>query len=141
MKRVHDNVASDVRAAILERRDRLDLLRCRASLLKGRDKLLMTMFLENGNSFRQIASLAGVSESCIAKRIHKITKRLLDGGYVTCLHNREKFSVGEMAMAKDYFLHGLSMHKIGEKHKCTFYQIRKTMMKVRALVRVLDTSS
>jgi len=141
MKSIHDNVGANAREALLERRDRLDLLRCRSGLLKGRDKLLMTMFLENGNSFRQIASLAGVSESCIAKRIRKITKRLLDGGYVTCLHNREKFSVGEMAMAKDYFLHGLSMHKIGENHKCTFYQVRKTMAKVRTLVRLLETDA
>jgi len=46
-----------------EYRDRIDLLRSRVNLLTGKDRLLMTMYLENSNSFRQMARLAGVNES------------------------------------------------------------------------------
>ena len=46
--------------------DRIDLLRARVDILTGRDKALMTMYLENGNTFRQMARIAGVNETTIA---------------------------------------------------------------------------
>ncbi|MBN2457418.1 MAG: hypothetical protein JXB29_12930 [Sedimentisphaerales bacterium] len=136
MKRIHENISDE---ALKERnvyRDRIDLLRCRASLLTGKDKLLMTMYLNNGNSFRQMARLAGVNEVCIARRIHKITKRLIDGQYITCLRNRHLFSDEEMAVAKDYFLLGISMKKIAIKQNLTFYQVRRTLKKIQSLVQI-----
>jgi DNA-directed RNA polymerase specialized sigma subunit len=54
-----------------ECRDRVDLIRQRLSMLNGEDKLLMTMYWENGNTFRQIGRLAGVSRLSIARRIRK----------------------------------------------------------------------
>ena len=38
-----------------EQRDFIDLLRSRLRLLSGKDRLLMTMYLEKGNSYRQLA--------------------------------------------------------------------------------------
>jgi len=122
-----------------EYRDRIDLLRSRVNLLTGKDKLLMTMYLENSNSFRQMARLAGVNETRIARRIHKVTKRLLDGEYITCLRNRNKFSKTEMAIAKDYFLSGLSMKKIAGKRRCSYYRVRKTLKKIQRLVTIVDS--
>jgi len=141
MRRIHDNVGTDAREALMERRERIDLLRSRASLLTGRDRLLMEMYLENGNTFRQMARLAGVNESSIAKRINKVTKRLLDGEYITCLRNRERLGVAELSMAKDYFLDGLSIRRIAEKRGCTFYQVRKTLLKIQAIVRLVQQSA
>jgi len=141
MRRIHDNVGTDARKALMERRERIDLLRSRASLLTGRDRLLMEMYLENGNTFRQMARLAGVNESSIAKRINKVTKRLLDGEYITCLRNRERLGAAELLMAKDYFLDGLSMRRIAEKRECTFYHVRKTMLKIQAIVRLAQQSA
>ena len=119
-----------------EYRDRIDLLRSRVNLLTGKDKLLMTMYLENSNSFRQMARLAGVNETRIARRIHKVTKRLIDGEYITCLRNRKKFTKTEMAIAKDYFLLGLSMKKIAGKRRCSYYHVRKTLKKIQRLVTI-----
>jgi len=119
-------------------RDRIDLLRSRISLLTGKDKLLMTMYLENGNTFRQLARLAGVNESNIARRIRRATNRLLDGKYVTCLRNREKLTRAEMAIAKDYFLLGLSQRKIASKRKRSFHQIRKILKRIQELIRTAE---
>jgi predicted DNA-binding protein YlxM (UPF0122 family) len=134
MEGIHENIAA---GALKERnryRERIDLLRSRIYLLTGKDRLMMTMYLENGNSFRQLARLAGVSESNITRRIHKITKRLIDGEYIMCLRNRDKFTGGEMATARDYFLQGLSIRKIAMERNLTHYRIQETLKKIKKLI-------
>lgn len=120
-------------------RDRIELLRSRVSLLTGKDKLLMTMYLENGNTFRQLARLAGVNESNIARRIRRVTNRLLDGKYITCLRNREKLTRAEMAIAKDYFLLGLSQRKIASKRNRSFHQILKILKRIQELIKTAES--
>jgi predicted DNA-binding protein YlxM (UPF0122 family) len=115
--------------------DTLDLLRKRVGLLAGKDKVLMTMYLENGASFRQLAKLAGVSEATIARRIRRLTDRLTNGGYITCLRTRVKFSEAELSIAKDYFLTGLSTRKIAASRHCTRYNVRKTIKRIKYLQR------
>jgi predicted DNA-binding protein YlxM (UPF0122 family) len=115
-----------------------DLLRNRINLLRGKDKLLMTMYLEKGNSFRQMARLAGVTEACIARRIHKLMKRLIDSEYITCLRNRKEFNDIEMHIAKDYFLLGQSMRKIAENRQMTYYQVRKILRNIQAVVSTVQ---
>jgi predicted DNA-binding protein YlxM (UPF0122 family) len=138
METVHDNLPESASAARNAHRDRIELLRSRVSLLKGKDRLLMTMYLENGNTFRQLARLAGVSEANIARRIRKLTSRLTDSKYVLCLRNRDKLTKAEMTIAKEYFLLGLSQKKIASKHKRTFYQVRNTIEKIQRLIRTAD---
>lgn len=135
MKRIHVNIAQSCLTAKKEYRDRIDLLQSRINLLSGKDKLLMTMYLKNGNSFRQMAQLAGVNETSIARRIHRITKRLIDGEYITCLRSRDKFTKAEMGIAKDYFLRGLSVKKIATKRHSSYYRIRKTVKKIQWLTQ------
>jgi predicted DNA-binding protein YlxM (UPF0122 family) len=136
MKKIHTKISERTLKDKNEYRDRIDLLRSRVNLLTGKDKLLMTMYLENSNSFRQMARLAGVNESCIARRIYRLIKRLLDGEYITCLRNRNKFSKTEMAIAKDYFLLGLSMKKIAGKRRRSYYRVRETLKKIQRLVTI-----
>jgi predicted DNA-binding protein YlxM (UPF0122 family) len=134
METIHSNISEGTLKTKNEYRDRIDLLRSRVNLLTGQDKLLMTMYLENGNSFRQMARLAGVNETNIARRIHKVTKRLIDGEYITCLRNRDKLTDAELAIAKSYFLTGLSIKKIAAKKHTTYYRIRETLKKIQRIV-------
>jgi predicted DNA-binding protein YlxM (UPF0122 family) len=134
MKEIYEKISEEALTARNECRDRIDLLRRRVYLLAGKDRLLMTMYLENGNSFRQMARLAGVNETSIARRIYKITKRLIDGEYITCLRNRNKFSKVEMDTARDYFLLGLSIKKISIKERLTYYKVRQTLKKIQSLI-------
>ena len=140
MEKVHKNIPQSTLTAKNACRDRIDLLRSRVSLLAGKDKVLMTMYLENGNSFRQMARLVGVNEASIARRIHKVTKRLIDGEYITCLRNRNKFTGIELDIAKDYFLLGLSMKKIAKKRNSTYYHVRETLKKIQRLVTTIETA-
>jgi len=124
-----------------EYRDRIDLIRQRLSMLSGEEKLLMTMYWENGNSLRQISRLAGLNRKSIARRINKLTKRLMEGQFIDCLRYRNKFTHSEMTIAKDYFLLDISIKKIAEKHHLSFYHVRKTIEKIQQLLATVSTES
>ena len=116
--------------------DRIDLLRCRAALLTGKDKLLMQMYLDNSATFRQMARLAGVNEANVARRIHKLVRRLLDGQYITCLRNQASLTQEQIEIARSYFVMGLSMRTIADTHGVSYYAIRQTMKRIQRLVDV-----
>jgi predicted DNA-binding protein YlxM (UPF0122 family) len=122
-------------------RGRMDLLRRRLGLLSGRDKVLMTMHVENGISFRQIARLRGVSERSVARRIHQIAERLTDGEYLMCVRNRDKLSQRQIAVARDFFLTGLSMTQIAGKRGMSLYAVRKELADIHNLVTTAGPAS
>ena len=122
-----------------EAKDRIELLRSRVGLLAGRDRALMQMYLENSGTFRQMARLAGVNEANVARRIHKLIRRLLDGQYITCLRNRDKFTQEQIEMARDYFVDGLPMSEIANRHETTYYTVRQTMKLIQRLTTVTRT--
>jgi transposase-like protein len=119
-----------------EGEDRIDILRCRAGLLTGKDGALVQMYLNGSGTISQMARLAGVNEANVARRIYKLIRRLLDGQYITCLRNRDKFSDEQIEMARDYFVDGLPMMEIADRHEVTYYQVRKTMRKIQRLTSV-----
>ena len=137
MEAIHQNISDERKEAKNGYRDRIDLLRSRVEMLSGKDRLLMTMYLENGNSFRQMARLAGVNETSIARRIYKVAKRLIDSEYIMCLRNRDKFTNSEMEVARDYFLSGLSIKRISHKRCSTYYSVRRTLKKIQKLVEII----
>ena len=135
MKKIHTNISQKASEAKNLRRNQIDLLHSRLNLLSGKDKVLMTMYLENGNSFRQIARLLGVTETRIARKVRSLTKRLIDGQYIACLRNRNKFTIYQMTLAKDYFLTGLSMRKIADKRHRSRYHVRKTIKGIESIIK------
>ena len=138
MESIHENVTKVEVKARKRCRDRIDMLKSRVELLTGKDRLLMTMYLRNGNTFYQMARLTGVNEANVARRIYRVTKRLIDGEYITCLRNRDKFTEAEMVVAKDYFLRGLSIKKIAGRRKLSYYRVREILKKIQSLVKVID---
>ena len=136
MKRVHENIAEQTNSTKGRHRGGIELLRSRLNLLSGTDKLLMTMYIEHGNSIRQIARIRGVTETSIARRIRAISKRLTDGPYIECLRNRNKLTRRQLAVAKDYYLMGLSMRRIAAKRRLSYYRVREALIEVRSIVTV-----
>jgi predicted DNA-binding protein YlxM (UPF0122 family) len=134
MKRIHVNIPEDTQDVKGRRRDGIDLLRSRLNLLTGTDKVLMTMYVEHENSFRQIARVCGVSESNVARRINGIISRLTDGQYIACLRNRDKLNRWQLAVAKDYFLYGLSMRQIAAKRRRSYYRVREALNEIQNIV-------
>ena len=114
----------------------IDLLRARAEILTGKDRALMRMYLEQGGTFRQIARLTGASEATVTRRIQRLIKKLLDGEYIHFLRERNQFSSMERAIARDYFLEGLSQERISIKHDITIYRVHKTVKKIQDIISI-----
>lgn len=134
MKRVHTNITERMLETKGRPRETIELLRNRINLLEGMEKVLMKMYLENGSSVRQMARLTGVSETTMARRIRKMTERLMDGQYINCLRCRSEFTKTELAIAKDYFLMGISMRRIAANRRSTYYFVRETLKKIRGFL-------
>ena len=66
MKKIHENIPHRTLKIKKDCRDRIDLLRIRASMLTGKDKLLMTMHLRNIICFRLRAGGGGLNVLRIA---------------------------------------------------------------------------
>ena len=137
MKTIHFNISQKSLDDKIKNRAHIDLLRSRIYLLDKDDRLLMTVYLENGNNTRQISRLTGLSRKSIARRINILTTRLLVGGFITCLRNRRKFNKHQMAIAKDYFLTGLSIKKITLKRRCSRYRVTETIKKIKSIKSIL----
>jgi predicted GNAT family N-acyltransferase len=80
MSALYANTSTKAFESRIERRDMVDLLRSRVHLLRGRDRLLMTMYLENGNSINQMARISGKKTrlSLINKNVVCITRVIID---------------------------------------------------------------
>ncbi len=134
MNRTHGNVSQQTLLSRSLKRDQVELLRGRLNLLDGREKVMMVMHVENGNSFRQIARLLGLSESTVARKIHRLGRRLVDSEYIGCLRNRDKLTKGQMAVARDYFLKGLSKREIAQKNRWSRYRVGRVVDDIRGIV-------
>ncbi len=134
MNRTHGNVSQPTLLARRLKRDQVELLRGRLNLLDGREKVMMVMHVENGNSFRQIARLLGLSESTVARKIHRLGRRLVDSEYIGCFRNRDKLTKGQMAIARDYFLKGLSKREIAQKKRWSRYRVGRVINDIRSIV-------
>jgi len=131
VKVYHDNVgveSGDIRRC---RRDMIEVLRRRVGLLRGKERLMMKMYLENGNTVSQLARLAGVNQSSMYRRIRRLKKRLIHGEYIKCVRMRWKFSKIEMDVAREHFLEGRTYKEIAERHGCTSYRINKIVRTIR----------
>ena len=135
MNKVNVNISKQALEIRDLHRGQMERLQSRLGLLSGKDKVLMTMYIVNGNSFRQIARLRGVSETSIARRIHQISERLTEGEYLRCVRNRDKLNRRQMVIARDYFLTGLSIKGIADKRSLSMYAVRKELYKIRNLIR------
>jgi predicted DNA-binding protein YlxM (UPF0122 family) len=116
------NVETDLR---IHKRNQVDLLRGRIELLEGKDRAMMEMYLEQGNSLRQIAELLGVNATSLARRIRKLSERLTKGIYLQCRRHENMFSESELSLAKDYFLRGMNMRRIAKRRKMRYHKVRE----------------
>jgi len=116
---------------MLETRGIVEVLRVRAHLLAGRDRALLEMYLEHGNSFRQIGRLMGLSPANVGRRVRRIVRRLADDTYEICLGNHDEFNGRELTLIRDYFVCGLSKACISRNRAVTLYRVRAILQKAR----------
>jgi len=134
MKRIHENFTEQTSKTRGMNRGRIELLAGRLNLLTGTDKVLMTMYIQHGNSVRQIARIRGVSETSTARRIRAISKRLVNGPYIDCLRCRDKLTDLQLAVARDYYLKGLSIRRVAEKRCWSYYRVRDILTEIQSIL-------
>ena len=124
------NVETDLRK---HKREQVDVLRGRIELLEGKDRAMMEMYLEQGNSLKQIAELLGVNATSLARRIRKLSDRLTRGTYLQCRRHEGLFSEAELSLAKDYFLRGVNMRRIARNRKMRYHKVREKIRRIEYL--------
>ncbi|MBN2128356.1 MAG: hypothetical protein JW741_02630 [Sedimentisphaerales bacterium] len=113
-------------------RESAERILARAHLLTNRDRALLALHVDAGNSFHQIARLLGVRPTTVARRIRKITERLADPTYPLCARSPERFAKLELSIIRDFFVRGLSMAEISRGHGVSYYRARATVQKAEA---------
>lgn len=121
-------------------RDTVDLLKRQADLLTGVDRTLLTLYIEAGCSFHQLARLTGMNRSSVGRRIRGIIRRLSDPTYTLCLESRSRFSDLEMAIIRDRLIRGLSLARICRDHKLCYYRARVIVEKARKIAQEVKAS-
>jgi hypothetical protein len=89
------------------------------------------MYLQHGNSLRQIARLKGVNHNRIRRRFRALTRRLMDDTYEICLGHRDDFNGRELGIVRDFFVSGLSGPWICRNRGVTSYRVKATLRKAR----------
>ena len=135
MKKIYTDISNAAEQSWKSQREKFDLVRGRLNLLKGKEKIIMTMYIEKGNSIRQIARLMGVNEMKVSRKIQKLTHTLSDGVFIKCLKKRDKLSIREMSIARDYFLNGHSIRHIANKHNWSFYRARQKLQEIKHTIK------
>jgi DNA-directed RNA polymerase specialized sigma24 family protein len=116
-------------------RDFNEQLKNRLSLLRGADRVLMKMHLENGYSYADLSRLAGVSQATISRRIKKIADRLTGSEINAYYMHRGDFDTGQRAIIKDHLREGLSQRKICSRRNISRYRVRSALDKLGSLMR------
>jgi DNA-binding CsgD family transcriptional regulator len=106
------------KAVMTAEREEMDILRGRIVLLQKRDRALVTMCLENGVTFGQIAQVAGLSEGTVSRRMQRIMVRLHNWEYVK-LAQRKGLGAGDVAVAREYLVMGLSQREVAAGLGCS----------------------
>ena len=134
-----ENLSSEVAKNRLDRRERVSVISERIRFLSGRDRAMMSMYLFNQASVGQLAQLLGINEGNVARRLRRISNRLIRCKYVVCLENRGEFTGEEMAIAKDYFVKGTSMREIADRYGLSYYGARKSVQQIKWRVKQLES--
>ena len=121
----------DFRAA---RAHEYDLLLLRLDLLEPEEKTLIELYLKHELTVKQLAQLSGMNRGTVYRRITRLCEKLLAGGYITVLRNREQFEREELKVAYDRFLLGLGCRAIARKRNLGPRQTERIVKKLEEAV-------
>ena len=113
---------------------KIDMIRSRARMLEGKEKLLMDMYFERGVSIRQMSKMSGISETTISRRVRRLKERLLGREYLVCVRNSHLLDKKCIKIASQRFIKGLSIKNIAENNKMSIYMVKKIFGKIDEII-------
>lgn len=102
----------------------------RAQALPGPERALVMLYLEGGGPYRRIASVVGLNEGTVARRIKRCLRRLSNDPYAACLQQRHRLTRTQLGIARDWFLESMSIPRIAVKRGLTTYRVRQALDRI-----------
>lgn len=126
----YETLTQNNQQAVKDLRTETDKIRCRAQRLPDPERTLVTMYLDNANSYRQIARLTGLNESTVSRRIRKIIRKLRNDRLNAALVAGDTLTQRQKKIARDYFLLSMTLKQIADAHHTSYYNVRKTVRSI-----------
>lgn len=131
----HSQLSDISQQAVVDLRTDAEKILQRAQQLPEPDRTVVTMYLQNANSFRQIAQLTGLSEATVARHIREILTTLSDEKLHTVLTSSRFLSRRQRKIVRDYFFGGLTVSSIARKYRMSYYNARRIISIVRKITQ------
>jgi DNA-directed RNA polymerase specialized sigma24 family protein len=110
----------DIRAGLEALKDRV---LTRSHTLDAEQKALLTVILEQGSSYEQVARLRGEHATTVSRRFRRLLRTLSHGTSGTVV----RLNPTDETILSDYYLFGMNQSQIAGRLGISRYRVRKTL--------------
>lgn len=116
------------------RRERAELVVRRAEHLPPEDRAVLAAVFEDGMTVKGLAMLMGVEPRKLGRRVKRLVRRVMSDRYIFVVSHRETWPAVRRRLATASIIHGRSIKSAAAEAGTTFYNARKQLDAVNALV-------
>jgi len=108
----------------------------RSELLDRADRVLVRAVWIDNQSTRQVASLVGVSPSCVRQRIRRIVKHMHSEDFLAAARLLPELTGRHALVARLHFCQGLSCRAAADKTGIPYHEFRRLVDEVKGSMRL-----
>jgi DNA-directed RNA polymerase specialized sigma24 family protein len=108
----------------------------RSKLLARADRVLIHAVWIDNQSTRQVASLVGVSPSCVRQRIRRIVKQMHSEDFLAAAKLLPELTGRHALVARLHFCQGLSCRAAADKTGIPYHEFRRLVDEVKGIMRL-----
>lgn len=117
------------------RREMVDVIVARSSVLAPADAALVQSVYGDGRSIASVAVLLGCDERKVRRRVKRLVARLGSAPFLYVLSHRHTWPSSRRRVAEACFLRGLSIRQAADELKLTYHAVRRQVEAVGALIQ------
>jgi hypothetical protein len=106
----------------------------RARHLENGDRILLEKSIGEGMSAEQLGGAFRVSAAHVRRRLRRIKRLLNDPCFLLVAHYGDCLPVAMRALARRYFVEGLSMRQCASRYQMSLHRVRQQLAIVRSLL-------
>jgi DNA-directed RNA polymerase specialized sigma24 family protein len=108
----------------------------RSELLGRADRVLVRAVWVDNQSTRQVASLVGVTPSCVRQRIRRIVKHMHSEDFLAAARLLPELTGRHALVARLHFCQGLSCRAAADKAGIPYHEFRRLVDEVKGIMRL-----
>lgn len=108
----------------------------RSELLGRADRVLVRAVWIDNQSTRQVASLVGVTRSCVRQRVRRIVKHLHSEDFLAAARLLPELTGRHALVARLHFCQGLSWRAAADKTGIAYHEFRRLVDEVKGIMRL-----